>query len=131
MVIASLAAVMLFTVPGILDAKIRTFDVYIPFDFQAGKGVLEAGTYRIKEVGPSAMELIDQKGKHWVVLSSAVSKAKPVKGGALLFNRYDNSYFLSEFRWEDTAREAVKSSQELELTKNLNATRVIRSAGSR
>jgi hypothetical protein len=132
MVIASLvAAMLLVTVPGILDAKIRTFDIYVPFDFHAGKGVLAAGTYRIKEAGPQAMELIDQNGKHWAVLSNAIPNAKRIKGGALTFNRYENSYFLSEFRWEDTARETVKSPQELDLAKNLTPKRVTKSAGSR
>jgi len=130
-VIASLVAAMLLTVPAVLDAKIRTFDIYVPFDFHAGKGVLAAGTYRIKEAGPQAMELIDQNGKHWAVLSSAIPNAKRITGGALTFNRYENSYFLSEFRWEDTARETVKSSQELDLAKNLNPKSVTRSAGSR
>jgi hypothetical protein len=126
--IASLAAVMLLTVPGILDAKIRTFDIDVPFAFHAGKGVLDAGKYRVKEVGASAMELIDQNGKRWVVLSNTIPNAKPIKGGSLTFNRYDNSYYLSEFRWESTAREAIKSPAELELSKNLSPKRVIRSA---
>ncbi len=100
----------------------------IPFDFVVGDTTLTAGEYSVQSVtaGAEILRLVSVNGKH---RSSRLSM--PLAGQStqakLVFNRYDNKYFLAQI-WdpEHGGRQLIKSKQERALareTKNLAQSR--------
>src|SRR5713226_9571309 len=94
--------------------------VNIPFAFAAGNVTLPAGEYRVQKLdGNSAVLLIrcsDASAEAMVITSAAQAKELQSQS-KLVFNRYDNRYFLSQV-WTAGSirgRQLSKSPQEKEL----------------
>ena len=94
--------------------------VDIPFAFTAGNVTLPAGEYRVQKLdGNSAVLLIrcsDASAAAMVITSAAQAKELQSQS-KLVFNRYDNRYFLSQV-WTAGSirgRQLSKSPQEKEL----------------
>jgi hypothetical protein len=92
----------------------------IPFAFTAGNVTLPAGEYRVQKLdGNSAVLLIrcsDASAAAMVITSAAQAKELQSQS-KLVFNRYDNRYFLSQV-WTAGSirgRQLSKSPQEKEL----------------
>lgn len=72
--------------------------VNIPFDFAAGKAQLKAGTYTFKQRAGNVLAINDAGGKTVAVVNAPLTlgsrDSKP--GERLVFNQYDNQYFLSQ-----------------------------------
>src|SRR6266566_141435 len=97
--------------------------VNIPFAFVAGNATLPAGEYRVEKLnGNSAVVLIrcSDANAAAVVLSNAAQANERQSGSKLVFNRYDNRYFLSQV-WRAGSirgRELMKSRSEKEISQS-------------
>jgi hypothetical protein len=94
--------------------------VNVPFDFMAGSTKLPAGEYAIKISGPqNALLLINRAdASHSVFMPTNAAVAnEPKSESKLIFNRYGDSYFLSEVWSEGSARgrRLLKSDREKEI----------------
>ena len=93
--------------------------VNIPFAFAAGKMALPAGEYRIQKVAHDSSVLLIQRTDRaagTVVMSLAAQANAKQAQSKLVFDRYDNHYFLSQI-WiagSVRGRELPKSPQEKE-----------------
>jgi len=90
----------------------------VPFAFQAGTVKLPAGNYVVR-VPSSAKGLICLEGadgtRYAMLLTLPFSKEANYASAKLVFNRYGNTYFLSQV-WEcgETGQELMKSKVEKE-----------------
>jgi hypothetical protein len=94
--------------------------VNIPFEFVAGKLTLPPGEYRIEKLerGSSAVLLqrVNRTGSALVMTLPALATV-PAPEAKLVFNKYGNRYFLSEY-WSagsSSGRMIPKSTKEKEL----------------
>jgi hypothetical protein len=78
----------------------------IPFDFTVGNKTVSAGEYTIVRVSsehPQVLVLRDSNGEAQAIISGIVIEAVENTGHArLLFNKYDDRYFLSQVWLSDT-----------------------------
>lgn len=90
----------------------------IPFNFQAGKVMLPAGEYEVDtRLGPGIVRLASHEQKAAAILLT-INKysAVPDTRARLVFNRYDNEYFLAQvWNGAGTGREFPKSKREKEI----------------
>ena len=98
----------------------ETMVVDIPFAFVAGNATLPAGEYRVQKLdGNSGVLLIhcwDANASAFVI-TQAVQPNEPPSVSKLIFNRYDNRYFLSQV-WTAGSirgRQLLKSPKEKEM----------------
>ena len=101
------------------DAKITAV---IPFDFSVSQQVLPAGTYVVKQVGDGLYQ-IQSEDRHGPMASMQTTGLGSPTGTnndtKLVFNKYGDKYFLSQF-WatgQPQGRELAKSHSERELLK--------------
>jgi hypothetical protein len=92
--------------------------VHVPFAFVAGDATLPAGEYSVQtsERNSSITLICRDEASSAMVLSSAAEKLEPATKSVLIFNRYGNRYFLSQFWIEGNrrGRELPKSAREKE-----------------
>jgi hypothetical protein len=120
-VTATLFVLSMFVAAQVVRAE-EPMLVNIPFQFVAGNVTLPAGEYRIQKLDRSAGILVincsDPDASVMVVTFSAQSN-EPQTKSKLVFNRYDNRYFLSQV-WAAGSvrgRQLLKSPREKELTR--------------
>jgi hypothetical protein len=95
----------------------------IPFAFTAGNAMLPAGEYRVQKLdGNSAVLLIrcsDTRAAAMVITNGTQANG-PQSQSKLVFNRYDNRYFLAQVWTAGSIRGRAlpKSSQEKELAQS-------------
>jgi hypothetical protein len=75
----------------------RQMTVSVPFDFTVRDTHLNAGPYRVKQVGPIII-MTSQRGKTANVLSIQEYTAKPATHSSLTFTRRGGEYVLSQVR---------------------------------
>ncbi|HEX8745792.1 MAG TPA: hypothetical protein VF717_01245 [Pyrinomonadaceae bacterium] len=99
--------------------------VQIPFDFQVAGRTLPAGRYVIERstlFSAEGLSLRNTDKKHGAfVLTSTVQSNIRQSGSRLVFTRYKDQYFLSQF-WtagEASGRELVKSDRELNVEREI------------
>ena len=122
----ALVAATLFVLSVIVAAQVARADepmlVNIPFQFVAGNVTLPAGEYRVQKLDRSSGILVincsDPDASVMVVTFSAQSN-DPQSESKLVFNRYENRYFLSQVWTAGSARgrQLLKSPREKELTR--------------
>ena len=99
----------------------------VPFRFQIGDKMYEAGDYTIQQLGNSAAALrIELTGgpNLAMVLSNTCSSSKPVDETKLVFHRVGNTYFLSRI-WTagySQGREFRVSKTEIQMASNQGKT---------
>ena len=74
--------------------------VSIPFEFVAGQVTLPAGEYRVEKLDKNSVVVLThctQPGAAAVVMTIASQANAPQSNSKLVFNRYGNLYFLSQF----------------------------------
>jgi hypothetical protein len=88
----------MLAVVGIQAQSPAKGEVNIPFDFVAGKAKLKAGTYTIRRVSERTISLNNKDRKTVVIVNAALTVDATNSGSAerVVFNRYGDSYFLSE-----------------------------------
>lgn len=128
-ILSIFAALVLLAALVAVSVEARTSSslmVQIPFDFQVGGKSLPAGLYVIERSTLSSAEglsLRNTDNKHSVyVLTSTVQSGSRQRGSRLVFNRYKEQYFLSQF-WtsgEQSGRELIKTNKELSAERELS-----------
>lgn len=94
--ICALAAVLLSA--GYLCAQMsQSLSVTVPFDFQAGRAVLPAGHYKVQFIAPQTILLRCETGRGAaMVVMNYIESLEPNTTPKLIFNRYEEKYFLSQ-----------------------------------
>ncbi len=120
---------VLLTVSSALAQSDRQTIIYIPFNFSVGEKSFAAGKYTIarNKRDSDTVWVIKRKDNvgSAVVLTQPVRANEPTEETRLVFNRYGDLYFLSEF-WtagSNTGREVQISDREKALEKAVAATK--------
>lgn len=119
--IATLALGSLGRVPN-LQAQSGPLRATVPFDFYFGDERLPAGIYMIERMSPIVVRISDDKGHAVVALTNeAYAAPKELGKSQIVFNRYGDTYFLSEMHWEQypTARTLPMGSNEVAIAKTI------------
>ncbi len=96
--------------------------VNIPFEFVAGKLTLPPGEYRVEKLEKNSVVVIThcaQPGVSAIVMTIASQANAPQSDSKLVFNRYGNLYFLSQY-WSagsSSGRLLLKSAREEEISR--------------
>ena len=121
LVMASLLALSIVAAIQVAQAQ-QSMVVNIPFEFVVGNTTLPAGEYYVESLtGQSALVLKQRANPSAsaVVPTFATQALEPKSDSKLIFNRYENSYFLSQF-WtagNSRGRQLLKSGREKEIAK--------------
>jgi len=96
--------------------------VNIPFEFVAGKLTLPAGEYRVEKLEKNSVVVLThctQPGASAVVMTIAAQANEPQSDSKLVFNRYGNLYFLSQYWMAGSShgRLLLKSAREEEISR--------------
>ena len=98
----------------------------IPFNFTVCREELPAGKYTVFLASSATSQLLairSEDGRSmYIACTQSVNSPKTVTEGMLVFNRYDDQYFLSEAWWPGytMGHELVKSDRERALIKELS-----------
>jgi hypothetical protein len=100
-IIKSTAILGLLMIMALLSVQAQTptrIEVQIPFDFIAGKAELKAGNYTVKHRSANVVAISNIDGKTVALVNAPLTiGARDSKAGErLVFNQYDNKYFLSQ-----------------------------------
>ena len=116
-----LVAVTIFAVlagPNVYGQSSTKVKASIPFDFRVGSQSLPAGEYSVVPKSPVLVVIRSADGhKSALVMNDAIQASRISADGKLVFNRYGESYFLSQV-WtpgEEIGRKLVQSSAEKEV----------------
>jgi hypothetical protein len=96
-------------------AQSGTMQVNVPFAFHNGSQLLPAGVYRV-EIQSSHLILLRGQSRSGFVMTNPETTSKVTGSGKVIFNRYGNQYYVSQF-WpagSETGQRSVKSRQEKE-----------------
>ena len=100
LIIKGTAIMGLFFMLAVANVQAQTISkaVNIPFDFAAGKVQLKAGTYSFKQRAGNVLAINDAGGKTVAVINTplTVGSRDSKAGERVVFNQYDNQYFLSQ-----------------------------------
>jgi hypothetical protein len=120
-IVVVVAAVLLSVVAtSICYAQQAVLVMNIPFAFKAGNQTLPAGEYRVESVltGTGQLQCLRQKDGHAVMIVSTmwVETRNGNPNPELVFNRYGQTYFLSQI-WTGGAQghQLFKSDREKEM----------------
>src|SRR5215471_6690036 len=84
--------------------------VTIPFQFHLGTQTLPAGKYTVQRDSDNVIRIQDERGRSFMAIASRINdRGSKTPDAGLVFNRYENDYFLSEIRWG--AAESARSLQ--------------------
>jgi hypothetical protein len=98
----------------------------IPFNFTVCREKLPAGIYTVFLASSATSHLLAMRSEDgrsvYIACAQSVNSPKVVTEGKLIFNRYDDQYFLSEAWWPGytTGHELVKNDRERGLIKELS-----------
>lgn len=98
----------------------------IPFNFTVCQEELPAGIYTVFLASSATSHLLAMRSESgrsvYIACAQSVNSPKTVTEGKLVFNRYDDQYFLSEAWWPGytMGHELVKSDRERALIKELS-----------
>jgi hypothetical protein len=99
----------------------------IPFNFTVCREELPAGKYTVSRISSAtshALSIRSEDGRSMdLACTQSVNSPDVVTEGKLVFNRYDDQYFLSEAWWPGytAGHELLKSDRERALIKELSA----------
>jgi len=94
-ILTTLTLLLLISVPSTYAQA--TIEATVPFNFMVGKAEMPAGTYTINRLSSSAIEIkgsTTKKSAVSIVWSEGHSDSD--SAAKLVFNRYGDSYFLSQ-----------------------------------
>jgi hypothetical protein len=96
--------------------------VNIPFNFSIGAQKFSAGEYTLKPLLEHFTLLENERGRGLINIGTdSVQARQPPSTTKLIFNRYDESYFLSQI-WEagnDFGKQLVRSPVEMETARTM------------
>ena len=130
-----------FVTALVSNAQTRTRQVRanVPFDFVVGDKTLAAGNYTVATASSNSTEAVSIRSsdgrQNAIRLTNAVIENARTRPARLVFNRYGNTYFLTQV-WaagSSEGRELRKSkaehSAEIELAKNASSSELAQSGG--
>jgi len=117
------AGLFVVTASASLYAQSMDMQANVPFDFRIGNAVLPSGEYSIHHVN-NILFVSQKNGAHKSAMVFTVGTDRPKTAsakGTLRFNRYGDSYYLSQVWTPDTetARAPLKSPRERELASHI------------
>jgi len=120
-VMTSLLLLSLMAAAQVVQAQ-EALVVNIPFEFVAGKLTLPAGEYRVEKLEKNSVVVLThctQPGASAVVMTIAAQANEPQSDSKLVFNRYGNLYFLSQYWMAGSSRGRLllKSAREEEISR--------------
>src|SRR2546425_10518478 len=120
---AAMAVVTLIWVanPAAVQAESRQLKGNIPFDFYVGARSFPAGTYTVRLMANSVIQVQDAAGKAWMTeMSLPVWSDDRNPKSRLVFNRYGNDHFLTQGLWRgyNQGQGLIKSPLEREGAQN-------------
>ena len=120
-VMTSLLLLSLMAAAQVVQAQ-EALVVNIPFEFVAGKLTLPAGEYRVEKLEKNSVVVLThctQPGASAVVMTIAAQANEPQSDSKLVFNRYGNLYFLSQYWMAGSShgRLLLKSAREEEISR--------------
>ena len=107
--------------PAAVQAESRELKANIPFDFYVGARSFPAGTYTVRLMASSVIQVRAEAGKVWMTeMSLPVWSDDRNPNSRLVFNRYGNDHFLAQVLWPgyNQGQGLTKSSLEREVAKN-------------
>ena len=112
--------------PVVVEAQSSRLTANIPFDFYVGRDLLPAGKYDMRTVAGSVLRVLSENGERTAAISTIPVWNESGRVSKLVFNRYGQTYFLSEVHWRGSsqARGVIKSPTEIELARS-NTRRVV------
>jgi len=120
-VMTSLLLLSLMAAAQVVKAQ-EPLVVNIPFEFVAGKATLPAGEYRVEKLEKGSVVVLiraARPGTSALVMTMAAQANEPQSDSKLVFNRYGNRYFLSQY-WSagsSRGRQVLKSTREKEISR--------------
>jgi hypothetical protein len=120
-VMTSLSLLSLMAAAQVVEAQ-EPLVVNIPFEFVAGKATLPAGEYRVEKLEKGSVVVLirgARSGASATVMTMAAQANEPQSDSKLVFNRYGNRYFLSQY-WSagsSRGRQLLKSMREKEISR--------------
>jgi hypothetical protein len=120
-VMTSLLLLSLMAAAQVVKAQ-EPLVVNIPFEFVAGKATLPAGEYRVEKLEKGSVVVLirgARAGTSATVMTMAAQANEPQSDSKLVFNRYGNRYFLSQY-WSagsSRGRQVLKSTREKEISR--------------
>ena len=112
--------------PVAVQAESRQLKANIPFDFHVGARSFPAGTYTVRLMASSVIQVRDEAGKVWMTeMSLPIWSDDRNPNSRLVFNRYGNDQFLTQILWPgyNQGQGLIKSSLEREAATNSIETR--------
>jgi hypothetical protein len=117
-IITALVLLAALVVTSVDATSSRSLVVQIPFDFNVAGKTLPAGKYVVERRTQTSAEGLSLRSvdtnRGVFVLTATVQADERQSASRLVFTRYHNSYFLSQF-WasgEASGRELIKTAQE-------------------
>ena len=106
--------------PVVVEAQSSRLTANIPFDFYVGRDLLPAGKYDMRTVAGSVLRVLSENGERTAAISTIPVWNESGRVSKLVFNRYGQTYFLSEVHWRGSsqARGLIKSPVETELARS-------------
>lgn len=120
--ICSLVGLLIGLMISAQAQKVNRFEASIPFDFSVGNKTFAAGDYAFGLTNPTAYQesltIRDLKsGKVSVVLITRNPEGELSPVSQLLFNRYEDRYFLAEMRTATLSAKFLRAKAETRLAK--------------
>ena len=115
--------------PGTLQAQAFPLKVTVPFDFYFANERFPAGVYIVERMrATDVLRVSDENGHAAIALTNAAyTPPRDLGRSQIVFNRYGDTYFMSEVRWQEypTGRALPAGSAEVEIAKTITKQRVI------
>ena len=120
-ILATLSSLTLLTAAAAFAQSGAVMQFDVPFEFRVGTTILPAGHYHVGEAGGHVLSIRCFACKAGAMIQTeGVEARKMPETGKLVFNRYNQTYFLSSV-WtpgESQGRQLHKSAAERELALN-------------
>ena len=119
---ATLSSLALLTSAAAFAQSDAVMQANIPFEFHVGATILPPGRYEVRpQINPGVLSIRRRDcNASAMIVMHAVDARKTPEAATLVFNRYDDTYFLSRV-WTpeySQGRELPKSKAELEYARN-------------
>ena len=109
--------VIILTVVSANAQTATRYKAEIPFDFNIGNKTFQAGDYFIK-ADSNTLTLEDKQGNYLLVKTGSPNET--AKATKMIFNRYENQYYLAKIVTPDLGAKMMKTTGEKQMAKNQN-----------
>lgn len=122
--IVAMFSLLLVLSAASVQAQSKHFSIKIPFNFMVGETAFPAGEYTVEPIRRDSQSvwLLENKNRHFNIVFTTIPVWDSVTQSQtrLVFNRYDDQYFLSQISTagENSSRELRMRHWERQLAKN-------------